>query len=108
MGSYGIGITRSISAIIEQHYDDYGIIWPTRVAPFEAWITLINKNKDEQKEMAEKIYEKLLDSGIEVMLDDRKERAGVKFNDRDLVGVPYRLTVGKDAKIGRASCRERV
>ena len=100
MGSYGIGITRSISAIIEQHYDDYGIIWPTRVAPFEAWITLINKNKDEQKEMAEKIYEKLLDAGIEVMLDDRKERAGVKFNDRDLVGVPYRITVGKDAKDG--------
>lgn len=100
MGSYGIGITRSISAIIEQHYDDYGIIWPTKVAPFQAWITLINKNKDDQKEMAEKIYEKLLDAGIEVMLDDRKERAGVKFNDRDLVGVPYRITVGKDAKDG--------
>ncbi|WP_236785641.1 proline--tRNA ligase [Anaerococcus ihuae] len=98
MGSYGIGITRSISAIIEQHYDDNGIIWPTKVAPFEAWITLVNKNKEEQKEIAEKIYNELLNQGIEVMLDDRKERAGVKFNDRDLVGVPYRITVGKDAK----------
>ncbi len=59
MGSYGIGITRSISAIIEQHYDDNGIIWPTKVAPFEAWITLVNKNNEEQKEIAEKIYNKL-------------------------------------------------
>lgn len=98
MGSYGIGITRSISAIIEQHYDNYGIIWPTKVAPFQAWITLVNKNNEEQKNIAEKIYKKLLDLGIEVMLDDRKERAGVKFNDRDLVGVPYRITVGKDSK----------
>ena len=100
MGSYGIGITRSISAIIEQNYDENGIIWPTKVAPFHAWITLVNKNKEDQKQLAEKIYEKLLDQGIEVMLDDRKERAGVKFNDRDLVGCPYRITVGKDASDG--------
>ncbi|MDY3006978.1 proline--tRNA ligase [Anaerococcus porci] len=98
MGSYGIGITRSISAIIEQHYDEYGIIWPTKVAPFHVWITLVNNNNEEQRNLAEKIYQNLLNEGIEVMLDDRKERAGVKFNDRDLVGVPYRITVGKDSK----------
>lgn len=101
MGSYGIGVTRSISAIVEQNYDEKGIIWPTVVAPFEAWITLVNKNDQAQSDLAEKIYQDLKKAGIDVMLDDRKERAGVKFNDRDLVGVPYRITVGKLAKEGK-------
>lgn len=98
MGSYGIGISRSISAIVEQNYDDKGIIWPTSVAPFEAMITIININDENQMKLGEEIYQELRKKGIDVLLDDRKERAGVKFNDRDLIGVPYRITVGKDAK----------
>lgn len=98
MGSYGIGISRSISAIVEQYHDEKGIIWPTSVAPFEVIITIIKPNNDEQKDLAEKIYKKLKDRRIDVLLDDRKERPGVKFNDRDLIGIPYRITVGKDAK----------
>ncbi|WP_306485273.1 proline--tRNA ligase [Anaerococcus sp.] len=97
MGSYGIGISRSVSAIVEQYHDDKGIVWPTSVAPFEAIVTIININKDEQKELGEKIYQRLKEERIDVILDDRKERAGVKFNDRDLIGIPYRITVGKDA-----------
>ena len=98
MGSYGIGISRSISAIVEQNYDDKGIIWPTSVAPFEAMITIININDENQMKLGEEIYQELRKKGIDVLLDDRKERAGVKFNDRDLIGIPYRITVGKDAK----------
>ena len=97
MGSYGIGISRSISAIVEQYHDDKGIIWPTSVAPFEVIITLIKPNNEEQRDLAEKIYKKLKSKRIDVLLDDRKERPGVKFNDRDLIGIPYRITVGKDA-----------
>lgn len=97
MGSYGIGISRSVSAIVEQHHDDKGIIWPTRIAPYHVIITMINPNNEEQKNLAEDIYQKLKDKNIDVLLDDRKERPGVKFNDRDLIGIPYRLTVGKDA-----------
>ena len=100
MGSYGIGISRSISAIVEQNHDDRGIIWPTSVAPFEVIITLINSNKEEQAKLAEKIYEDFKAKRIDVILDDRKERPGVKFNDRDLIGIPYRITVGKDASDG--------
>ena len=100
MGSYGIGISRSISAIVEQNYDDKGIIWPTSVAPFEAMITIININDESQMALGEEIYQDLRKNGIDVLLDDRKERAGVKFNDRDLIGIPYRITVGKDAKDG--------
>ena len=97
MGSYGIGISRSVSAVVEQNFDDNGIIWPTAVAPFEAIITVININKEEQINLGEEIYQNLKHEGIDVLLDDRKERAGVKFNDRDLIGIPYRITVGKYA-----------
>ena len=97
MGSYGIGISRSISAIVEQNHDDRGIIWPTSVAPFEVIITLINSNNEDQAKLAEKIYQEFKAKRIDVILDDRKERPGVKFNDRDLIGIPYRITVGKDA-----------
>lgn len=97
MGSYGIGISRSVSAIVEQNYDENGIIWPTSVAPFEAIVTIININDENQLKLGEEIYQELRKNGIDVLLDDRKERAGVKFNDRDLIGIPYRITVGKDA-----------
>ena len=97
MGSYGIGISRSISAVVEQYHDDKGIIWPTSVAPFEVIITIIKPNDEDQAKLAEKIYKELKAKRIDVLLDDRKERPGVKFNDRDLIGIPYRITVGKDA-----------
>ena len=97
MGSYGIGVTRSVSAIVEQNHDDKGMIWPLVVAPYHVIITIVNTKNDEQNTLAEKLYEKLLLQGVEVLLDDRKERAGVKFNDRDLIGIPLRITVGKKA-----------
>lgn len=97
MGSYGIGVTRSVSAIVEQNHDDKGMIWPLVVAPYHVIITIVNTKNEEQNTLAEKLYEKLLLQGVEVLLDDRKERAGVKFNDRDLIGIPLRITVGKKA-----------
>lgn len=97
MGSYGIGVTRSVSAIVEQNHDDKGMIWPLVVAPYHVIITIVNTKNDEQNTLAEKLYEKLLLQGVEVLLDDRKERVGVKFNDRDLIGIPLRITVGKKA-----------
>lgn len=97
MGSYGIGVTRSVSAIVEQNHDDKGMIWPLVVAPYHVIITVVNTKNDEQNILAEKLYEKLLLQGVEVLLDDRKERVGVKFNDRDLIGIPLRITVGKKA-----------
>lgn len=97
MGSYGIGVTRSVSAIVEQNHDDKGMILPLVVAPYHVIITVVNTKNDEQNTLAEKLYEKLLLQGVEVLLDDRKERVGVKFNDRDLIGIPLRITVGKKA-----------
>ena len=95
MGSYGVGVSRSMSAIVEQYHDENGIIWPLVIAPYHVIITIINTKKEEQKELGERIYEELTHKGIEVLLDDRNERAGVKFNDRDLIGIPIRITVGK-------------
>ncbi len=100
MGSYGIGITRTAAAIIEQNHDDKGIIWPVSVAPYQAIITIINAKDQEQVDVANKLYKDLWDKGIETLLDDRKERPGVKFTDRDLIGIPYRITVGKKASEG--------
>ena len=97
MGSYGVGVSRSMSAIVEQYHDDNGIIWPLVVAPCHVIITVVNMKNEEQKELGEKIYKELLDEGLEVLIDDRNERAGVKFNDRDLIGIPIRVTVGKKA-----------
>ena len=97
MGSYGVGVSRSMAAIVEQYHDEYGIVWPLIVAPYHIIITIINIKNEEQKQLGEKIYKGLLDEGLEVLLDDRNERAGVKFNDRDLIGIPIRITVGKKA-----------
>ncbi len=97
MGSYGIGITRSVTAVVEQNHDDRGIVWPLVVAPYHAIVTIVNTKDEAQNELGNKIYEELKSKGIEVLLDDRKERAGVKFNDRDLIGIPLRVTVGKGA-----------
>ena len=95
MGSYGIGISRSLVAIIEQNSDEDGIIWPLAVAPYHVIITVVNTKNEEQMEVAERLYEQLLIDKVEVLLDDRKERPGVKFKDRDLIGIPLRVTVGK-------------
>ncbi|MBU5668567.1 proline--tRNA ligase [Peptoniphilus sp. MSJ-1] len=100
MGSYGVGVTRSVTAVIEQNHDDNGIIWPIAVAPYEAIVTILNIKDDKQVELGEKIYEELKSKGIEVLLDDRKERAGVKFKDRDLIGIPLRITCGKKSSDG--------
>lgn len=100
MGSYGIGVTRTVAAIIEQFHDEDGIVWPLNVAPYQAIITIINTKNEEQMELAEKLYNDLIDRGVEVLLDDRKERAGVKFNDRDLIGIPIRVVIGKGASEG--------
>lgn len=97
MGSYGIGITRTVSAVIEQNFDEHGIIWPLSVAPYSVIVTVVNSKNETQMALGQEIYENLLKKGIDVLLDDRKERAGVKFNDRDLIGIPFRLTVGKKA-----------
>ena len=100
MGSYGIGVSRSVAAIIEQYHDEKGIVWPLNVAPYHVIITVINIKNEEQMNLAEEIYRDLLNVGAEVLLDDRNERAGVKFNDRDLIGIPIRITVGKMAGEG--------
>ena len=97
MGSYGIGVSRSVAAIVEQHHDEDGIIWPLSVAPYHLIITCVNINDEIQMDLSEKLYKEFSDLGIEVLLDDRKERPGVKFKDRDLIGIPLRITVGKRA-----------
>ena len=94
MGSYGIGITRTAQAAIEKYHDDKGIIWPKAIAPYQVLITPLNIAKEEQEKTAEKIYADLVAAGIEVLYDDRAERAGVKLNDADLVGIPLRIAIG--------------
>lgn len=100
MGSYGIGIGRTMAAIIEQNNDEHGIIWPLAVAPFHVVIVPVNMDVSEQVELAEKLYGKLLDMNIQVAIDDRNERPGVKFKDADLIGIPVRITVGRKAADG--------
>ena len=100
MGCYGIGITRTVAAVIEQHHDENGIIWPMSVAPYHVIITVMKPDDEVQAEVAEKIYVDLQKAGVEVLLDDRKERPGVKFKDADLLGIPIRITVGRGAADG--------
>ncbi len=100
MGCYGIGVNRCIAAIIEQHSDENGIIWPVSVAPYKVIVVPVNTENEVQKELADKIYETFKSKGIEVLIDDRNERPGVKFKDADLIGIPIRITVGKKAGEG--------
>ncbi|KRL81674.1 prolyl-tRNA synthetase [Lactobacillus ultunensis DSM 16047] len=99
MGSYGIGVTRMLSAAVEQHLTEHGVAWPKEIAPFSIHIVQMKMNKDDQTELAEKLEKKFSDK-YDVLYDDRKERAGVKFADADLVGAPIRITVGKKAADG--------
>jgi prolyl-tRNA synthetase len=98
MGSYGIGVERVLVAAVELFNDEAGIVWPPSIAPFHVIITPVNIKDADQLRVAQNLYEQLNSAGIEVLLDDRDERAGVKFNDADLIGVPFRITVGKKVK----------
>ena len=100
MGSYGIGVERIISSAVEQSHDADGIIWPKSLAPFDVVVTITNMKQDDLRAAGEKLYNDLARAGLEVLLDDRDERAGVKFKDADLIGVPYRITIGKKAAEG--------
>ncbi|MDK2793221.1 MAG: prolyl-tRNA synthetase, partial [Deferribacteres bacterium] len=97
MGCYGIGIGRTAAAAIEQNHDEKGIIWPVQLAPFEVVVVPLNTNDEDVIKTADNIYTRLLNKGVDVCIDDRNERAGVKFNDADLIGYPVRVNVGKKA-----------
>jgi prolyl-tRNA synthetase len=107
MGCYGIGISRTVAACVEQNNDENGIIWPWSLAPYQVHVVPVNVKNEEQKQLAESLYEKLQDAGYEVLLDDRPERAGVKFKDADLIGLPIRITVGGKAGEGIVECKVR-
>ncbi|HZJ47745.1 MAG TPA: proline--tRNA ligase, partial [Acidimicrobiia bacterium] len=94
MGSYGIGIERNMAAVVEMNHDERGIVWPVSVAPYEVVITVVNVDDEVTMTVAERLYEDLQFAGIDVLIDDRAERPGVKFNDAELIGIPYRITVG--------------
>ncbi|WP_448380775.1 proline--tRNA ligase [Gloeomargarita sp.] len=95
MGCYGLGVSRLAQAAIEQSHDEHGIIWPPAIAPYFVIISVPNMQEPQQVEVAEKLYRELQDAGIDVLLDDRPERAGVKFKDADLLGIPYRIVPGR-------------
>jgi prolyl-tRNA synthetase len=95
MGSYGIGVERAMAAIVERHHDQHGIVWPLSVAPFSVVVTVAQSEDLESAKVGDSVYEQLTAAGVEVIIDDRAERAGVKFRDAELTGIPYRATVGK-------------
>jgi prolyl-tRNA synthetase len=97
MGTYGIGITRTMAAALEQNHDQAGIVWPLPIAPFEVLVLPVSVDDDRQRGTAERLYTELSAAGVDVLLDDRPERAGVKFKDADLIGIPLRVTVGPRA-----------
>lgn len=98
MGCYGIGISRTAAAAVERHHDEYGIKWPLAIAPYMVIVVPVSDQDETQMKVAEEIYNKLLAANVEVLIDDRSERAGVKLKDADLIGIPYRITVGKTIK----------
>ena len=107
MGSYGIGVGRIMASVVEQNNDENGIIFPEEIAPYKVDIVIVNIKDDTQVNVANKLYDDLTSKGIEVMLDDRDLRAGVKFKDADLTGIPYRVVVGKTANEGIVELKER-
>jgi prolyl-tRNA synthetase len=107
MGCYGIGVSRLIPAVIEQSHDEYGIIWPQSIAPFQVHLIPVNLQDEAQRRLTEELYQWLRDQAIEVLLDDRPERVGVKLNDADLIGIPWRILVGKKAVEGRVELKNR-
>ena len=107
MGCYGIGVTRTMSAIIEQNHDDFGIIWPLNVAPYHSVIVPINYQDESMKELSDKIHDELVNAKVEVVLDDRSAKAGFKFKDWELIGIPYQIVVGKRASEGIVEFKDR-
>lgn len=107
MGSYGIGLGRCMAAVVEQHNDDKGIIWPDAIAPFKTSIVIVNAKDEIQNTVANDLYDELMKNNIATILDDRNERLGVKLNDMDLIGVPYRIVVGKRASEGIIELKRR-
>jgi prolyl-tRNA synthetase len=108
MGSYGIGPARIAAAAVEQGHDENGIIWPPAIAPYQILIVPINMKDQGSVDIAEEMYQALEEKGIEVLMDDRDERAGVKFKDADLVGIPVRIIIGeKNLKEGLAELKDR-
>jgi prolyl-tRNA synthetase len=107
MGCYGVGVSRLAQSAVEQSYDKDGIIWPVTIAPYHVIISVPNISDSQQIEVAEKLYQELNNAGIETLLDDRDERAGVKFKDADLIGIPYRIVTGRSLKDGKVEVVER-
>ena len=107
MGCYGIGVSRLAQAAVEQHHDGNGICWPVSIAPFEVIVVAANWAEAEQSSLAEQLYLRLQEAGVDVLLDDRSERAGVKFKDADLIGIPWRVVVGRGAADGQVELVER-
>ena len=107
MGCYGLGLERTMASIVEQHHDDDGIIWPLSVAPYQVAIVIVSMKDEEQVRIANEFYETLKAEGYDVLLDDRKERPGVKFKDMELIGIPYRITVGRGIAQGNVELRAR-
>ena len=107
MGCYGIGVSRLAQAAVEQHHDSAGMVWPVPIAPFEVVIVIASSKEAEQVELAEALYGQLQQAGVDVLLDDRNERAGVKFKDAELIGIPWRLVVGRGAATGQVELVER-
>lgn len=107
MGCYGIGVSRVLSAIVEQSHDENGIIWPVSIAPFHVHLIPVSVKDEAQMNLAEEVYDRLRAGGIEVLFDDRDERPGVKFKDADLIGIPVRVTIGKHAVDGRVEFKLR-
>ena len=107
MGSYGIGVARCMSAIVEQNNDEDGIIWPINVAPYKVAIVVISNKDEEQVNIASKLYDYFNKNSVECILDDRDERPGIKFKDMDLIGIPYRIVVGKKATNGIVEVKNR-
>ncbi|HBJ1647220.1 TPA: proline--tRNA ligase [Clostridium botulinum] len=108
MGCYGIGVTRTMASIIEQHNDENGIVWPLAVAPYHVSVIAVNVKDEEQVKIATKLYEDLKSMGVEALLDDRNERAGVKFKDSEIMGIPMRITVGKKIVDGEVEFKLRI
>ena len=107
MGCYGIGVTRTMSAIIEQYHDDFGIKWPLNVAPYHSVVVPINYNDENMKKVADEIYSSLRKNNVEVILDDRDDRPGFKFKDWELIGIPYMVVSGKKASEGIVELKNR-
>ena len=107
MGCYGIGVSRLAQAAVEQHHDGNGICWPTAIAPYEVIVVMANAADDSQRQLGEQLYADLQAAGVDVLLDDRSERAGVKFKDADLLGIPWRVVVGRGAADGQVELVQR-